>query len=72
MIYQLTYTTQRGAGAVVASDDYAALTRRLATIRRPATLRDANGAVLGGCEENDGRCEDRRVRWLWWYEGSSP
>lgn len=68
IFYQITYINRRGAHVAARFTDYDRAVAKLATIKCPAKLTDASGAVLGVVEESDGRCDDRRIKWIWFAE----
>ena len=73
LTFQLSWTDKRGGFHMEQSSDGPRLAKKLETIRSRAEIwtLDEKGQridLVGGCEENDGRCDDRRVRWNWWYE----
>ena len=47
----------------------AEMLKKLKSLKRKATLRDEDWIVVGGVEDWADRVDDRRLRWVWWYEG---
>lgn len=63
----LTWIDRKGAGHSECGD-VRRLAKKLETIRCNATLRNDADEIIGACEPGEGRCDDRRIKWFWWYD----
>lgn len=68
-MYTLTYMDRKGAGILKRLDGPSAA-KLLPKIKAEANLRDDDGNRVGGVDDAHlfGTQDDRRVRWLWWYD----
>ena len=71
MLYQLEWTDSKGAYHCETGSERIA--KKLETIRAKANLwliNDKGQRVdkIGHCEPADGRQDDKRIKWFWWYE----
>lgn len=64
--YHLTYVSRRGAHIAHHFADFDEAVAKLKTLKCEARLVNDNGDWLGCVERSNGRCDDRRVQWLWW------
>jgi hypothetical protein len=63
---QVFWQDKRGAGHMRSYSSTDECARFMSTLRREAVVRE-NGEVVGGIEPSDGRVDDQRIKWLWWF-----
>ena len=67
-IATLSWLDRKGAGRSERGNAVK-LARKLETLRCVATLRNPQGEIIGGCQRAfEGESDDRRVKWIWWYD----
>lgn len=72
MLYQVLYTDRRGAGCVRTIGSADRCVEFLKKLKRPARVvrlpdREQVGEVVH-VDDWPGTPDDRRVKWLWWFE----
>lgn len=72
MFFQLAYSDRRGYHQEQSSDGRR-LAEKLTMLKCEAELWILNGQgkrfeKIGSVEASDGRCDDKRVKWLWFYD----
>lgn len=72
--YRLEWTDRKG-GYHSEQDTFEQLAEKLKTIRSPADLwrvdeRGVKIETVGGCEPAEGRVDDKRIKWMWWFDKS--
>jgi len=72
--YRLEWTDRKG-GFRSEQGSFERLSKKLETIRCDAALWviDEYGCkveVIGRCEPAEGRPDDKRIKWQWWYDSS--
>lgn len=66
-MYTLTYMNRRGAGITMQLTG-AEAAKRLRKLKTEANLYNDQGQKVGGVEDWADRCDDRRMRWVFWYD----
>lgn len=72
-MYELSWIDKDGYARAVYSSDLDELTAKMPTLRRPAKLKNGSGEIIGEVLHvddlpRDMREQDKRRRWMWWYE----
>lgn len=65
---QVTWMSKRGAGCLRCFGKEKDCIAFISTLRCEATVWSDTREKIGGVEESDGRHDDRRVKWIWWFE----